>query len=93
MWRNVLGGIQYGNLFPTFLAEWMNPGSIPWIWTYTTNPSKYILETMGDSLGDAQIRRLIMEYSARLAMLDIKKWSNEMKTLLNQNFGTPIACE
>lgn len=92
-WRNMLGGIQYGNLFPTFLAEWVNPGAIPWIWTYTKDRSKYILHTMSDTLGDAQIRRLIMEYRAKLAMLDMKKWSNEMKNLLNQNFGTSIACE
>lgn len=92
-WRRFLGGIQYGNLFPTFLAEWINPGAIPWIWTFTTNPSKYILETMGDTLGDTQIRRLIMEYRAKLAMLDMKRWSNEMKSLLNQNFGSETSCE
>lgn len=92
-WRNTLGGIQYGNLFPTFLAEWVSEGAVPWIWVHATDPKKYILETMGDSLGDAQIRRLIMEFRAKMALLDLKKWSSELKTLLNQNFGTSIQCE
>ena len=40
------------------------------------------------SLGDAGVRRLITEFRARLAMLDMKKWSGEIKNLLNQHFGS-----
>ncbi|MFA6883764.1 MAG: DUF4859 domain-containing protein [Paludibacteraceae bacterium] len=92
-WRTTLGGAQYGNLFPTFLGLWVSEGAVPWIWVNTTDASKYILETMSGTLGDAQTRRLIMEYRAKLAMLDMKKWSKEMKTLLNQQFGGTIGCE
>ena len=31
-WRNMLGGVQYGNLFPTFLGLWVAEGAVPWIW-------------------------------------------------------------
>ncbi|MBR1484988.1 MAG: hypothetical protein IJ612_04770, partial [Prevotella sp.] len=31
-WRNMLGGVQYGELFPHFVSEILGRGSIPWIW-------------------------------------------------------------
>ena len=89
-WRRLLGGNQYGNLFPTFLGEWLGQGSIPWIWK---NCPGRILEGMAARLGEEQIRRLITEYRARLAMLDMKKWSNACKQLLNDNFGSSIGPE
>lgn len=92
-WRTTLGGSQYSNIFPTFLGLWIAEGAVPWIWVNTTNPRKYILETMGDHMGDAQIRRLIMEYRAKMAMLDMKGWSRSMRGLLDANFGQNIGCE
>ena len=92
-WRTTLGGSQYSNIFPTFLGLWISEGAVPWIWVNTTNSSKYILETMGDHMGDAQIRRLIMEYRAKMAMLDMKGRSAEMRNLINQNFGYSLGCE
>lgn len=89
-WRKLLGGTQYGNMFPTFLGEWVGPGTIPWIWNYCKGR---VLQGMSDSLGDAQTRRLIVEYRARLTLLDMKRWSNATKQLLNDNFGSKIGSE
>lgn len=89
-WRRLLGGNQYGNLFPTFLGEWLGKGSIPWIWK---NCPGRVLEGMAEGLGEEQIRRLITEYRAKLAMLDMKKWSNACKRLIDDNFGSSIGPE
>lgn len=92
-WRTTLGGSQYSNIFPTFLGLWIAEGAVPWIWVNTTNPNKYILETMADHMGDEQMRRLIAEYRAKMAMLDMKGWSREMRRLLDGNFGANLGCE
>jgi hypothetical protein len=93
-WRNMLGGVQYGNLFPTFLGLWVAQGAVPWIWVnIPNNNGQYILESMAAAIGDAEARSIIMEYRAKLAMLDMKKWSTAMKNLLNQNVGDSIGCE
>ena len=63
-WRNMLGGVQYGELFPHFVSEILGRGSIPWIWRYCKNR---VLDGMADTLGDNQMRHLIMEYRARQA--------------------------
>lgn len=89
-WRNLLGGYQYGNMFPTFLGEWVGKGTIPWIWNYAKGR---VLQGMADTLGDAQTRRLIQEYRARMALMDMKKWSDEVKRLANANFGSTIKTE
>ncbi|MCX7725218.1 MAG: T9SS type A sorting domain-containing protein [Chitinispirillaceae bacterium] len=89
-WRTYLGGVQYSNAFPTFLGEWVGVGSIPWIWK---NCPSRVLEGMAAALGEEQIRRLIMEYRAKQALLDMKKWSNAFKKLLNDNFGREIGPE
>ncbi|MBN1306976.1 MAG: T9SS type A sorting domain-containing protein [Chitinispirillaceae bacterium] len=89
-WRRYLGGNQYGNGFPTFLGEWLGLGSVPWIWRYC--PGR-VLEGIAAKLGDEQTRRLIMEYRAKQALLDMKKWSNAFKRLLNDNFGSSIGPE
>jgi len=89
-WRNLLGGYQYGNMFPSFLGEWLGVGTVPWIWNYATGR---VLEGMADTLGDAQTRRFIREYRARMALMDMKKWSNEVKRLANDEFGSTIKTE
>jgi hypothetical protein len=89
-WRKLLGGTQYGNMFPVFLGEWLNHGSVPWIWHYC--PGR-VLQGMADSLGDAQMRTLILEYRARLALLDMKKWSEAARKLVNDNFGQSLGSE
>ena len=89
-WRTYLGGNQYGNGFPTFLGEWLGLGSVPWIWK---NCPGRVLEGIAGGLGDAQTRHLITEYRAKQALLDMKKWSNAFKALLNSNFGSSIGAE
>lgn len=88
--RYLLGGSQYSNIFPTFIGTWIGTGAVRWIYGNAYGKTKYLLETYGldKGLGDAGVRRLITEFRARLAMLDMKKWSSEIKNLLNQNFGS-----
>ncbi|MCQ2105834.1 MAG: DUF4859 domain-containing protein [Fibrobacter sp.] len=87
--RNLLGGAQYSNIFPTFIGTWLGTGAVRWIYGNAYGSTKYLLETYGldKGLGDAGVRRLITEFRAKLAMLDMKEWSNEMKNLINNNFG------
>lgn len=89
-WRKLLGGTQYGNMFMVFLGNWVGRGTVPWIWNYCTGR---VLQGMGDTLGDTQMRRMVMEYRARLALVDMKEWSAATKQLLNDNFGSSIGSE
>lgn len=87
--RNLLGGAQYSNIFPTFIGTWLGTGAVRWIYGNAYGKTKYLLETYGldKGLGDAGVRRLITEFRAKMAMLDMKEWSNELKNLINNNFG------
>ncbi|TNF38653.1 MAG: T9SS type A sorting domain-containing protein [Bacteroidetes bacterium] len=89
-WRNLLGGVQYSNSFPTFLGMTLGNGSIPWIWRYCTGR---VLEGMAGGLGDVQIRRLIMEYRAKQALVDMGNWTKAVRDLLDAQFGTQIKAE
>ena len=89
-WRKLLGGVQYGELFPHFLSEIMGRGSIPWIWRYCKGR---VLEGMADSLGEDQMRHLIMEYRARQAMIDVGQWSNACRKLIDDNWLASIEQE
>ncbi len=89
-WRNLLGGVQYGELFPHFLSEIMGRGAIPWIWRYCKTR---VLEGMGDSLGDDQMRHLIMEYRARQAMIDVGQWTKACRRLIDDNWLKSIQQE
>lgn len=89
-WRNLLGGVQYGELFPHFVSEILGKGSIPWIWRYCKSR---VLEGMADSLGENQMRHLILEYRARQAMLDVGVWANACLKLLNDNWLVNIKQE
>lgn len=87
--RNLLGGSQYSNIFPTFIGTWLGTGAIRWIYGNAYGETTYLLETYGldKGLGDAGVRRLITEFRAKMALLDMKEWSGEMKNLLDANFG------
>jgi len=89
-WRNFLGGVQYSNIFPTFLGVWLGNGSVPWIWKYCKSR---VLEGMADTLGEAQIRRLIREYRAKQATLDMGEWTSACKTTLDAYFNSTIIDE
>lgn len=89
-WRNLLGGVQYSNIFPTFLGMTLGSGSVAWIWR---NCPSRVLEGMSAKLGDRATRRLITEYRAKQAMLDMGKWTNATKALLDGSFGSTIKAE
>jgi len=89
-WRNLLGGVQYSNVFPTFLGMTLGKRSIAWIWRYC--PDR-VLEGISAGLGDAQTRRLIIEYRAKQALIDMGKWTNAIRDLLDSQFGTQIKAE
>lgn len=89
-WRNLLGGVQYSNVFPVFLGMTLGHGSIAWIWR---NCESRVLEGMAKTLGETQIRRLIAEYRAKQAVLDMGPWTNNMKQLMNSNMGLSIKSE
>ena len=89
-WRNLLGGVQYGELFPHFLSEIMGRGAIPWIWRYCRSR---VLEGIGDSLGEDQMRHLILEYRARQAMIDVGQWSKACQKLIDDNWLRSIQQE
>ena len=82
-WRNLLGGVQYGELFPHFCSEILGKGSIPWIWRYCKTR---VLEGMSSQLGDKQMRRLILEYRSRQAMIDVGMWSKASEKLIDDNW-------
>jgi len=87
--RNLLGGTQYSNIFPTFIGTWIGTGAVRWIYGNAYGNTTYLLETYGQDkgLGDAGVRRLITEFRARLALLDMKEWSSELRNLINRNFN------
>jgi hypothetical protein len=89
-WRNLLGGHQYGNSFPTFLGTVLGKGSVAWIWR---NCPERVLEGMAAGLGDMQMRRLLTEYRAKQALVDMKEWSGAVKKLLDANFKSTIRSE
>jgi hypothetical protein len=92
-WRAWLGGTQYGNGFPTFLGEWLNPGSIAWIWMNATNSNDRVLGTIARGLGEEQTRLLIVEYRARQATLDMRRWTDSARRLMSSNFGRNLGPE
>lgn len=89
-WRNLLGGVQYSNTFPTFLGITLGKGSIPWIWRYC--PGR-VLEGMATAMGETQIRKLITEYRAKQALVDMGPWTNAVMNLMNSQFNTAIRAE
>ena len=89
-WRNFLGGVQYSNIFPVYLANILGQGCIPFIWKYCTGT---VLEGLADTLGEAQIRHLITEYRAKQALIDFKRWSNACQIVLDNYFGSGIIPE
>ncbi len=83
-WRHILGGIQYSSAWPIFLDFRLGEGSIPWIWQNSPNR---VLDGMGETIGDYNMRTLITEYRARQALIDVGPWSNsileDMRGLFN----------
>ena len=97
-WRNLIGGVQYGETFPIFLGLNVGIGSVPWIWRYCTD---YVLKGIAlgnaaegvEGIGDEGMRMLIMHYRAKLATMDFKESSKGMRSLLDGSFGAVVKAE
>ena len=97
-WRNLIGGVQYGEVFPLFLGECVGEGAVPWIWRYCRNR---VLEGIAngnsqekvEGIGDEAMRSLILQYRARLATMDFGGFSPGCRNLLNSYFGTTVKAE
>ena len=97
-WRNLIGGVQYGETFPIFLGLNVGYGAIPWIWRYCKD---YVLKGIAEGnkeegvegIGDEGMRQLILHYRAKLATMDFKESSEGMRNLLNGSFGTIVKAE
>ncbi len=97
-WRNLIGGVQYGEIFPIFIGEAVGQGAVPWIWRYCKD---YVLKGIAQGnaaegvqgIGDEAMRKFIMQYRAKLATLDFGGFSNGCRSLLDGSFGTVVKAE
>ncbi len=89
-WKGLLGGHQYSSMFPTFLAQILGDGSIPWIWA---NSPGRVLEGLSAGIGETQMRRVITEYRAKMSILDAGEWTEACLSLLNGSFGRNLGAE
>lgn len=92
-WRRLFGGVQYSEAFPHFLHEMVSPGSVGWIWQNCPGRVLEGLASATGGLGRAQMRRLIMEYRARMALCDMGKWSGAYQKLLNDSWNATLGPE
>ena len=47
--RRILGGVQYSEVFPSFMGEFLGKGSVPWVWQ---NCKGYVLDGISKQMGD-----------------------------------------
>lgn len=89
-WRNLIGGVQYSDVFPVVFSSVCGSQSVAWIWRYCKNR---VLETIGDHIGDEAMRNFITQYRARLALFDLNGWDNGYRNLANNHFGVTVKAE
>ena len=89
-WRKLLGGVQYSELFAHFLTVRFSQNTLPWIWRYCKDR---VLSGIADTLGDAQTRQLVREFRVKQATIDLGKWSNASRALLDNNWQLSIKQE
>ena len=82
--RQTIGGIQYSEMFPTFLGEIIGKGSVPWVWNNCTGN---VLDGIAKEIGQEQMERMIQEYRARIAMCDMGRYSKAVLNLLKSSMG------
>lgn len=82
--RQTIGGVQYSEVFPTFLGEIIGKGSVPWVWN---NCKGYVLEGIAKEIGQEQMERLLQEYRARLALCDMGRYSKATLNLTKNAMG------
>jgi len=89
-YRKVIGGMQYSSVFPTFLSETLGEKSLPWIWQ---NCTMHVLEGIKQQMGDAQVKRLIQEYRARLCLADFGRYSGAVLNMYQTYMGEVIVSD
>lgn len=91
--RDILGGVQYSSVFPTFLGETVGVKCMPWIWNYAIGN---VLEGManGDGtvsgIGDTKMRQMIQEYRAKLTLADFNRFTEPILNMYRNNMGIAI---
>ena len=83
-YRQTIGGIQYSEMFPTFLGEIIGQGSVPWVWN---NCVDNVLSGIAKEIGADQMKRMICEYRARIALCDMGRYSQAVFNLQNNAMG------
>lgn len=82
--RQTIGGIQYSEMFPTFLGEIIGKGSVPWVWNNCTGN---VLAGIAKEIGQDQMERMIQEYRARIALCDMGRYSQAVLNLTRNAMG------
>lgn len=94
--RDVIGGVQYSSVFPTFLGEIVGEKSLPWVWNYCEGR---VLEGIANGngtvngIGDTKMRKMVQEYRARLALADFGKFEKPILSLYRNNMGMDVGPE
>ena len=89
--RNLIGGVQYSSVFPTFMSVAMSKYSVAKIWE--TGFNGYILDRIEDFIGDDATRRMVMEYRARLCLTDMAEWTGAVRNMYRSNWGVNVGPE
>lgn len=94
--RNVIGGVQYSTIFPTFLGEIVGKKSLPWVWNYCEGR---VLEGIAngngevEGLGDYRTRLMIQEYRSRLALADFERFTEPILNMYRNFMGLQVVSE
>ena len=88
--RRILGGVQYSEVFPSFMELSVGDGAIKWIWEHCQG---YLLDALTAPMGEEQVQRMILEFHSRVALCDMGIYSDAVKKLSNQYFGTKVESE
>lgn len=88
--RRILGGVQYSEVFPSFMGEFLGIGSVPWVWQ---NCKGYVLDAISKQMGEEQVRRMVKEYRARLALCDMGRYSDATMKIYKANMGEVIGSD
>ena len=88
--RKILGGVQYSEVFPSFMELSVGDGAIKWIWEHCRG---YLLEALAEPMGEEQVQRMILEFRSRVALCDLGIYSNALKMISNQYFSQKVESE
>lgn len=88
--RNILGGVQYSEVFPSFMELSVGDGAIKWIWEHCQG---YLLEALSAPMGEDQVKRMILEFRSRVALCDLGIYSNALKKLYNNYWNQKVESE